>query len=175
MSRARADKGHLPGNALEEMNAETAKAKTIVFVEDNPVVLMAYRNRLEREGFHIESAQDGLEAIKILSRLVPEVVILDLMLPKFNGAEVLKFIHSNSSLKAVPIIILSTNSIVDAAEEHVLERADKRLLKSSCTPTIMLQTIRELLCGASTADQPDGSEPTESKTGDILANAHVAS
>src|SRR5208282_5712685 len=80
---------YLPANALEEMNVETAKNKTIIFVEDNPVVLMAYRNRLQREGFHVESAQDGLEALKILSQFVPDLVVLDLLLPKLSGVEVL--------------------------------------------------------------------------------------
>ena len=57
--------------------AETAKARTVVYVEDNPVVLMAYRNRLERDGFHVEPVSDGLEAIKLLSRQqAPDMVIL---------------------------------------------------------------------------------------------------
>src|SRR6516162_127265 len=118
--------------------------KTIVFVEDNPTVLMAYRNCLEQEGFRIETAGDGLQAVKILSGLVPELVILDLVLPRFNGADVLKFIQSNPRLNAVPIIILSTNSILDAAEEHILQRAHRRLLKDSCTPAIMVQAVQEL-------------------------------
>jgi CheY-like chemotaxis protein len=160
-------------SASQSNGSRPAKAKTVVFVEDNPVVLMAYRNRLQAGGFHITPAQDGLAAMKILSRTVPDLVILDLLLPKFNGVDVLKYIQSNARLKAVPIIILSTNSIIDAAEEYVLERADKRLIKSSCTPAIMLQTIRELLSGLSTVDQPDGSEPAEAKT-DVLAGTHVA-
>jgi CheY-like chemotaxis protein len=162
------------------MNVETAKVKTIVFIEDNPVVLMAYQNRLQREGFQVEPARDGLEAMKILSQLTPDVVILDLMLPKFNGVEVLKFIHSNSRLKVVAVVILSTNSILDAAEEYVLERANKRLLKSSCTPAIMLQAIQELLADPSAKNNaaspnPSGSSQlTEPKTGDVLTDMHVA-
>jgi CheY-like chemotaxis protein len=156
-----------------EMNAETAKPITIVFVEDNPIVLAAYRARLQRERFHVEPARDGLEAMKILSRLVPDVVILDLMLPKFNGVEVLKFIHSTPLLKAVPIIILSTNSIIDAAEERVLERAHKRLIKGSCTPAIVVEAIRELLSGDPTIRQDNGSQPTESKAGSVPANTPV--
>lgn len=127
------------------MNPATATNKTIVFVEDNPTVLMAYRTCLEQEGFHIETAGDGLEAVKILSRVVPGLVILDLILPRFNGADVLKFIQTNPRLNAVPIIILSTNSILDAAEEHILQRAHRRLLKDSCTPAMVIQAVRELL------------------------------
>lgn len=160
------------GNAssARQPNAtQTPRTKTIVFVEDNPVVLIAYQNRLRAGGFRVKPARDGLEAMKILSRLVPDLVILDLLLPRFSGVEVLKFIQLNARLAEVPIIILSTNSIIDVTEEYVLERADRRLLKSSCTPAIILQTIRELLCGARAADQRNDSQSAETKTGDILA------
>ena len=183
MSRAKASpvcaSGRLPVNALEEMNAETAKTKTIIFVEDNPVVLAVYRMRLQQQGFHVVPAHDGLEAIKILSQFVPDLVVLDLMLPKFNGVEVLKLISADPRYQTVPVIILSTNSIIDAAEGYILERASKRLLKSSCTPVIMLQAVRELLGdpsvpnSASSANPADGSQPTESKTGNVLTDKPI--
>ena len=62
--------------------------KSILFVEDDAVVLTTYRNLLQREGFHIESAVDGLEALKALSQGTPDLIVLDLMLPKFDGADV---------------------------------------------------------------------------------------
>jgi CheY-like chemotaxis protein len=175
-SRANLCERRLPVNALEKMNAETAKAKTIIFVEDNPVVLGVYRMRLQQQGFHVVPAHDGLEAVKILSQFVPDLVVLDLMLPKFNGVEVLKLICADPRYKTVPVIILSTNSIIDAAEEYVLERANKRLLKSSCTPAIMLQAVQELLAdpSAPSANQADGSQPTGAKTDNVLADIKVA-
>ena len=164
-------------SAAPSPGATPAKARTVVYVEDNPVVLMAYRNRLERDGFHVEPVPDGLEAIKLLTRQqAPDVVILDLMLPKFSGVEVLKFIRSHSHLDAVSVIILSTNSIIDPADEPVLERANKRLLKGSCTPAIMAQAIHELLGdpSGSSVNQSNGSQPTESKNDGVLAGIKVA-
>lgn len=147
------------------MNAETAKNKSIVFVEDNPVVLMAYKNRLQREGFQVEPARDGVEAMKILTQFVPDLVVLDLMLPRLNGVELLKFIIADPRYKTVPVIVLSTNSIIDPADDHVLERANKRLLKGSCTPAIMLQAIQELFS--------DGSPSTEPEPGTAAPDMHV--
>jgi len=164
--------GKAPASQADK--SQSAKAKTVVFIEDDPVVLMAYRNQLQAAGFNIQPIQDGLEAMKILSRLVPDLVILDLLLPKFDGVDVLKYIQSNPRLKAVPVIVLSTNSIIDTAEEYVLERADKRLLKGSCTPAILLQTIQKLLAGGSAAGQADGAEPGDLKTGGVLAGSHTA-
>ena len=162
----RCENGRFAGenvNLPAATNMDTIKAKTILYVEDDPVVLMAYRHRLEREGFSVESAKDGLEAMKVLLRLAPDLVVLDLMLPKFDGTEVLKFMQANPRLKTVPVIILSTNSIVDAEEEHVLERANKRLLKDQCTFPLLLGAIQELLTETPAKDNApaDGQSDNE--------------
>ena len=144
---------------------DTMKAKTILYVEDDPVVLTAYRHRLEREGFSVESARDGLEAMRILLRLVPDLMVLDLMLPRFDGGEVLKFMQANPRLKTVPVIILSTNSIIDADEEYVLESASRRFIKGQCTFPMVLEAIQKLLAeepardNALTDGQTDGQLP----------------
>lgn len=134
------------------------KGKTILYAEDDLVVLTVYRKRLEAAGFHVVAARDGLEAIKSLSIFVPDLVLLDLLMPKFNGEEVLQFIRNNPRFAKVPVIILSTNSIRDLAQEHVLEKADKRLIKSRCTSESLLEAIQYLLAGidAEKAEPPDG-------------------
>ncbi|MGA3284477.1 MAG: response regulator [Verrucomicrobiota bacterium] len=145
-------------NVPAATNMNAIKAKTILYVEDDPVVLTAYRHRLEGEGYSVESAKDGLEAMKVLLRLVPDLVVLDLMLPKFDGGEVLKFMQANPRLKTIPVIILSTNSIVDADEEYVLEGANQRFIKDQCTFPMVLQAIQKLLAEAPAKDHalPDG-------------------
>lgn len=150
-------------NGLTTTNLNMIKAKTILYVEDDPVVLMAYCHRLEREGFSVESAKDGLEAMKVLLRLDPDLVVLDLMLPKFDGVEVLKFMQANPRLKTVPVIILSTNSIVDADEEYVLEGASRRLIKDCCTFPMLLEAIQNSLAEAPARDSApaDGQRDNE--------------
>jgi len=140
---------------------DQARAKTILYVEDDRVVLLAYSYRLEREGFAVEPARDGLEAMKILVRLVPDLVILDLMMPKFDGVEVLKFIQSNPRLKTVPVIILSTNSVVDVDEEYVLECANRRFVKDRCTFPILLEAVQNLLAGTPARDNALAETPVE--------------
>jgi len=121
------------------------QAKTILYVEDDPVVLTAHRMRLQRAGYFVIPAADGLEALKTLSTLAPDLVLLDLMLPKFNGEEVLHFLQSTPSLAHVPVIVLSTNSVRNIAQESLLERASKRLLKSQCDSTMLLETIQKVM------------------------------
>ena len=130
--------------------------KTIFFVEDDPVVVKVYGAKFEREGFLVEVAKDGLEAMKMLAAVRPDVVILDLMMPKLNGVDVLKYIRSVPDLKATRVILLSNahkTSVDQAAAEFGVEKA---LLKSSCTPGQLLKVINDLLSGK--AVEPDPSE-----------------
>jgi chemosensory pili system protein ChpA (sensor histidine kinase/response regulator) len=121
------------------------KTHTILYVEDDALMLKAYSLRLQQAGYHVIPAHDGLEAIKRLSTIVPDLVLLDLVMPRFSGSEVLQFIRTHQSLAAIPVIVLSTNSVDDAEQEHLLESASRRILKSLCTPTILLTAIREAL------------------------------
>jgi len=72
--------------------------KKILLVEDDAVVVEIYRKKFLREGYLVEVAEDGLVALKQLPLVKPDLVVLDLMMPKFNGAEVLKFIRANPVL-----------------------------------------------------------------------------
>src|SRR5262249_18730752 len=95
--------------------------KTVLFVEDDLVVMTAYRNRLQQAGYHVETAADGVEAMKHLMLLTPDVIMLDLMLPKVNGVDVMKFIRKTPRLQKTPVIVLSTNSIIDGKSDSILE------------------------------------------------------
>jgi CheY-like chemotaxis protein len=138
--------------------------KTILFVEDSEVEMLAYRSMLERAGYCVQTAKDGLEAMRVLHNIVPDLVLLDLVLPKFDGVEVLKFIRSNAGLKNVPVIIFSTNSIIDSQDEPLLEGAPRRLLKSQCSPPLMLLTIRDALAAKAPIEAAAKATAKTSKT-----------
>jgi CheY-like chemotaxis protein len=119
--------------------------KKILYAEDDVVTLTAYKRRLEQEGYEVQTAADGLEALKALHFYKPDLLLLDLMLPKFTGEEVLKFVTSHPSLGLTPVVVLSTNSILTAANEALLEKAGKRILKHECSFPKLIAAIEELL------------------------------
>lgn len=127
---------------------ETVVPKTILFVDDDPVLIQAYRVRLEQAGYVFKPAVDGLDAMRQMSLNTPDVIILDLFMPKFNGVEIMGFIRSNPKIKNVPVIILSSNPIIDSDGEPILEMASRRLLKGICTPDTLLQAISEVVATA---------------------------
>jgi len=119
--------------------------KKILFVEDDPVVLTLYRNRLQREGFEVLFAEDGEVALNILSRTRPDLVVLDLMLPKVNGVDVLKHIRSEERLKATPVMILSNAYMTELAQKAMQSGANKGMLKTECTPAKLVEAVRDML------------------------------
>ena len=119
--------------------------KKILFVEDDPVVLTLYRNRLQREGFEVLFAEDGEVALNVLSRVRPDLVVLDLMLPKVNGVDVLKHIRAEDRLKSIPVLILSNAYMTELAQKALQVGANKGMLKTECTPAKLVEAVRDLL------------------------------
>lgn len=81
--------------------------KTILLVEDDKFLSSLLKNRMEREGLTVLHAPDGEEAINMLKTTKPDLVLLDIILPKKNGFEVLETIQSDPTLQKSPIIITS--------------------------------------------------------------------
>jgi len=82
--------------------------KTILIIEDDTPLRIALENKFTREGFSVLVAQDGEEGLNQALQKTPDVIILDLVMPKLNGWEVLKALRNFSEWgKAVPVIILS--------------------------------------------------------------------
>ena len=95
--------------------------KNILIVEDDPFFSMILKGRLEKEGFMIRQAFDGEQALKMAREMTPDLVILDLIIPKLSGFEFLETIFSDPQLNKVPVVVAS-----NLGQESDIEKA-KRL------------------------------------------------
>jgi CheY-like chemotaxis protein len=145
---------------MENNKAETA-SMTIALVDDDSFTLNLYRNQLERAGFKTVSLPDGLAVIDMLPRLSADLIVLDLMLPKVSGIDVLEAIRADSHHKNTPVVILSNAYLPQNAGKAMNAGANGGLLKSECTPTKLLAMIQALLGPdqANAASQQDHSIP----------------
>jgi CheY-like chemotaxis protein len=130
--------------------------KTIFLIEDDAVIVHVYRTKLVSEGFRVEVAADGLAALKMLPTVNADLVVLDLMMPKLSGADVLKFIRSTAALKDLPVIILSNAHMNDLVQQAAALGAERALLKASCTPDQLINVINNLLHGVASNPEPEG-------------------
>jgi DNA-binding response OmpR family regulator len=84
--------------------------KNILIVEDEKDIIEVLRYYLEKEGYRIHIAQDGFAALEVASRVVPDLILLDLMLPKLDGLEVCKKIKADERLRSIPVLMLTAKA-----------------------------------------------------------------
>lgn len=130
---------------------QTPRAPKVFLVEDDKEIAAIYKEALEMQGFSVDSAEDGLRAIKMVKSLHPDVIVLDLLMPKLNGVDVVKFVRSHNETATIPIIILSNAFMSDLVQRAADAGANMGLLKSNCTPTKLIAVINNVLAG----DQSD--------------------
>lgn len=116
--------------------------KKILFVEDDPMIVRIYRGKFQSQGYEVDIAADGECALASLKARIPDLVLLDLQLPKVSGVEVLKFIRAQPHLKALPVIVFSNAFLGKLVEEAWQAGATTCLTKAKCTPDQLLDTIK---------------------------------
>ncbi|HPC59179.1 MAG TPA: response regulator [Verrucomicrobiota bacterium] len=121
--------------------------KSILLVDDDPLVRRIYQEGLQKQGFEVVCAEDGLKAVQMLRVSAPDLAVLDLMMPKFGGVDVLKFIRADEHLKELPVVVLSNLYMDEMAQQAAALGPQKALLKIRCTPAALAAVIREILEG----------------------------
>jgi CheY-like chemotaxis protein len=119
--------------------------KKILLVDDDALVLELYRKKLAQGGFEVRTAGDGVEAIKQLGEFTPHFIVLDLMMPRLSGADVLKFIRSRPALAKVPVAVLTNAFMSDQARAVNALGVERAIVKGDCTPTKMLEIANQIL------------------------------
>jgi twitching motility two-component system response regulator PilG len=91
----------------DEVHETMTKGKTILVVDDSPTVRKLIAGKLEKSGHDVICATDGVEAIERLREVVPDLVLLDITMPRMDGYQVCKMIRSNSTTQNVPVVMIS--------------------------------------------------------------------
>ncbi len=100
-----------------------------------------------QEGLTFEHAASGLEAIERLSLEPFDLMVLDLNMPDIGGLEVLEFVRAQDTLKALPILVVTTRGD-EVSRERSLEAGASRFMTKPFSPPEILSVVRELLAGA---------------------------
>ncbi|MEM6350575.1 MAG: EAL domain-containing protein [Cyanobacteria bacterium P01_D01_bin.14] len=149
----------MPHSSLATQQSASQRT-SILIVDDNPINLRLLSKLLVQEGFEVRKALDGAMALKSISKLPPDLVLLDIMMPQLDGYSVCEQIKADPATRAVPIIVLSAlNSSFDKVKafrsgasdyvtkpfqfEEVLARIQNQL--ALCAARQALQTLNEQL------------------------------
>lgn len=126
--------------------------KKILIVEDDASIRkllvrtmeMAFEDIIEREGLIVLVAQDGEEGLKIAEREKPDIILLDIMIPKMNGYEVCKHIKTNPMLKNAYVALLTGHGEREGLEEGLAVGADDYMVKP-IDPRQLVEKARKIL------------------------------
>ena len=140
--------------------------KKIVVVDDQPVLTSIYRAKFSAEGFHVDVAADGEQALEVIKRTRPDLVLLDLMLPKISGLEVLKPLRANSDFKTTPVVVFSNAAKPATVEDAWSAGATLVLSKSSTSPKQVVESVQSVLATMSGAGNSDTPKPVTNRVSD---------
>lgn len=104
-------------------------SKKILIVDDEPNIVMSLEYAFKKKDFEVFIARDGTEALEIAGAEVPNVILLDIMMPKMDGYETLREIRKNKELKRTKVIFLSAKNKMADVEKGMQLGADSYVTK----------------------------------------------
>ena len=135
----------------------TESFKSVLLVDDDLTLREMYTERLKAEGFQVLAARDGEEALKIAGENHPNLILLDIMMPKINGLDVLKKLKEQSDTKNIPVIVLTALIQDRERMESVTRGADDYIVKSETMPGEVIAKVHALI-----------DKPTENQNNQII-------
>ncbi len=104
-----------------------------------------YASKFELENFNVIMAEGGEKGVKMAINEIPDIILLDVILPKMNGFEVLEKLKSDERLKDVPVILLTNLSQKDDIDKGLKLNAVDYLIKAHFTPSEVVEKVKEVL------------------------------
>ncbi len=119
--------------------------KSILLVEDDPFLIDIYKQKFKKSGFDISVAESSSKVFQFLEEKIPDLILLDIVLPQIDGWLILKKIRANNIWDKCYIIIFSNLSQKEEVEKGFALGANKYLIKSQHTPLEVVGLVEKIL------------------------------
>ena len=129
----------------------------VLVVEDDPLMARLYQKAFTFEGYDVLVAYDGEEGLKKTKAEKPNLVLLDIMMPKMNGLEFLDSLKAHADIKTTPVVILTNLASDKDAEIALSKGAVKYIVKSEHDPKEVVNMVKEILAGYTRDEVPKAS------------------
>jgi two-component system phosphate regulon response regulator PhoB len=117
--------------------------KTILVIEDDPAQQQLYEVALKRVGYNVIARGEARTGLQWLEQILPDLILLDIMLPEMSGIEMLKEIRSTQNGRDVPVIVVTAKSDIDFEDFDGYSIAD--LLRKPLLPALLIEAINVVL------------------------------
>lgn len=129
----------------------------ILVVEDDPLISRMYQKIFSFEGFEVEMAGDGEEGWEKVKTVKPTLILLDIMMPKMNGLQVLEKLKLDPDTKSIPVVMLTNLAGVSDAETALSKGAIKYIVKSEHEPQEITKMVKEIMAAYTRNDIPQAA------------------
>jgi CheY-like chemotaxis protein len=129
--------------------------KQILVVEDDPLMARMYQKIFTFEKYDVTLAGNGEEGLEKVRSVKPDIVLLDIMMPKMNGLQALEKLKSDPETKQIPVIMLTNLAGEKDAEKALMKGAVKYIVKSQHEPKEVVKMVKEILSAHSRDDIPE--------------------
>ena len=123
------------------MDQTDADEVRVLLVEDDVALAQMYRVKLERDGYTVQVAGDGEEALELLARELPDLIFLDVRLPRMDGLTFLEAVRATERTQNIPVVIVSNYSEEELVSRGLQLGALEYLVKSQTTPGQLSQGV----------------------------------
>lgn len=117
----------------------------LLIIEDDTFLLNMYTTKFELENYIVLTASDGEEGLEKAKTDTPDIILLDILMPKMNGFEVLENLKIDDATKSIPVILLTNLNQKDEVERGLALGADDYLIKAHFMPSEIVSKIRRVL------------------------------
>ena len=117
----------------------------ILIIEDDPFLNEMYVTKFTQANFEVEVAIDGQEGLQKIEKNKPDLILLDIVLRKMDGFEILEKIKNNPQLKKIPVVLLTNLGQRNEVEKGLSLGADEYIIKAHFTPTAVVAKVKEIL------------------------------
>jgi CheY-like chemotaxis protein len=131
-----------------ESQGQRATLMKILLVEDSKFLRLATERALARAGYTVDSAVDGDEALRLAHEKMPDLILLDMLLPKMSGPDVLKALKADPSTRGIPVVVMTGMSQKNAArlqQDGAIGFLEKSALELDKGSEKLLSALREII------------------------------
>lgn len=121
------------------------KTSTILIIEDDSFISDMYKIKFESEGFGVKVATDGIQGLEVAQRWQPDLVLLDVVMPKMDGFTVLQNFKEKPEVRDIPVIMLTNLGQKDSVSKALKLGAADYIIKAHFTPLEVVEKIKEFL------------------------------
>jgi CheY-like chemotaxis protein len=132
------------GIMFETMEIGEANTKTILVVEDSPTQALHVQGLLEREGLNVALASDGLEGVRLARRLHPDLIVLDMQMPKMNGFQVCEQLKCMQETIRIPVIMFTRHDDPEMIALGLQSGIVDYIPKDAFADAVLLETLRQM-------------------------------